>query len=156
MSLVTLDEMEAAFNTVFTGVDNIVAYYADEEPAIQSRALPCIITYPGRASYGTVNRGTWMLSVTREWEALLLAIEAGQGRDTQAQQAVKPFLSSVPVQLATYPNITVTSGNGFHVELPQNSGDNGPEFIQFADVVYGGARFRFSTRTETVVQPQSL
>jgi len=152
MSLVTVDEMEGKFETLFESITGITEYYADEPAAIQSRALPCVITYPESATYSTQRPGANMVSVRRQWRVVLLVREVTQGRDTQVQQEVKPFLTRVPEKLAAYRQITLVDGKGFSLDIT-NGGDKGPEPIPFAGITYGGAQFTFFTVTETQVQP---
>jgi hypothetical protein len=150
--IITIEEQEEALTPILEGITGIVEHFTDFPDAVQARQLPCLITSPKEASYDRDTYGADSLLIRRQWQAVLLVKLAVEGREFQAEQEIKPFLTAVPVGLAAYPVITLEDGRGFQVELDKGS-DRGARAVKYNDKWYTGTVFTFFTIVEDMVDP---
>ena len=150
--MITLEEQQTVLKPIFEAVTTIKTVFVDFPDAIQRGQLPCIILSAGEAEYDQVTRGAHHLRIRRTWKAILLAEEAVLGRQFQAEQTTKPFLTSVPVKLAAYPVVKLADGRSFDLRLDKGR-DQGVLTIKYNDALYTGTIFYLYTVVESYITP---
>jgi hypothetical protein len=150
--MITLEEQQAVLKPIFEAVSNVKTVFDDFPDAVQNAQLPALLMSAGEAEYDQVTRGAQSLRIRRMWKGILLAEQADLGRQYQAEQTTKPFLTSVPVKLAAYPVVKLADGRSFDLRLDRGR-DQGVMPIKYNEVLYTGTLFFFYTIVESLIAP---
>lgn len=151
--MITIEAQEAALKTLVADVDGLTRCFTDAPEALQTRDLPVVLLSPRDGAYDQTTGGANSLGVRRQWVASLFVQEASEGREAQAEQAVKPFLTAIPLMLAQHPRVELEDGTEFRIAL-DNGRDTGPGVLPYANRSYGGAQFFFFTIIEELETPE--
>ena len=150
--MIAIEDQETALKALFESLEGLTRCFVDRPAALQTRDLPAVVLEPRDGAYDQTTGGANSLTVRRQWVASLFALEASEGREAQAEQAIKPFLTAIPLLLATHPRIELDDGTEFRIAL-DNGRDTGPGELPYGGK-YGGAQFFFFTVIEDLVDPE--
>jgi hypothetical protein len=151
MAHITVEQQQVAIQTLLATVSGITTVKIDLPEAVKAEDLPMLILMPKEATYDRRSDGTNGYRVRRRWSLLLLVLAAAQGREFYSDQAVKPFLTSVPELLAAYPQIKVENKYVFNLDLHQGS-DRGADPLVYKKQSYAATAFTFFTEIVTAIK----
>ncbi len=150
--MITVEEQQTVLKPIVETITDLKAVFTDFPDAIQRAQLPCLIMSAGEAEYDQVTRGAQTLRIRRTWKGILIAEEADLGREFQAEQTTKPFLTSVPVKLAAHPTVKLADGRTFDLRLDKGR-DQGVLPVKYNTTLYTGTIFYFTTVVEETIDP---
>lgn len=132
----TVAEVKAALAALLATVSGVQRAQAYAPRNITAADLPMALAFTGPAQYGSVGADTDIDVPARTYVVRIYVTPTAAGVSGEAEQAVEPFLSSVPAAIAAKPTLNRV------VLRARVVSDTGCIVLRYQDQEYLGVEFR--------------